>query len=176
MSAPYNKILRKEHRVILMGVLLVAWSAVGCAQQAPIVLPGAKIDRLAVQNDPNKQNGGDQNAANQLVPELDPFVSAEISSKALLTLASMPTESIQKLQSSDISAPAATPLKCGFVAGDEDIAQKLSTDNDKAGWTAVAGQGNFFAGVTGKTFSDCRCLVSQYASKHNVLLVPVSSD
>lgn len=176
MSAPDNNNLRKDCRVLLTGALIAAWSVVGCAQQAPIVLPPAKINRIVAQGDPSAQVGGNQTADAQPAPEIDPFASAELSAKALLALASLPEASVQRLQSGDISSAAAAPAKCGFVAGDEDIAQKLSADADKAGWTAVAGQANMFEGAAGKTFSDCRCLVAQYADKHNILLVPVSND
>lgn len=176
MSAPDNKNMKKACRALFMCALLAAWNISGCAPQAPVILPAAKINRLAVQNDPNAAGGGNQSGDAQPAAETDPFASAELSSKALLALASLPAASVQKLQNGDIGAPASTPSKCGFVAGDEDIAQKLSADADKSGWTAVAGQGNFFEGVAGKIFSDCRCLVAQYADKHKVLLVPVSSD
>ncbi|MEY3901981.1 MAG: hypothetical protein RL189_1287 [Pseudomonadota bacterium] len=179
MSAPDNKNMKKARRALFLCALLAAWNISGCAPQAPVILPAAKINRLAVQNDPNAPNapgGGNQSGDAQPAPEIDPFASAELSSKALLALASLPAASVQKLQNGDIGAPASTPSKCGFVAGDEDIAQKLSADADKSGWTAVAGQGNFFEGVAGKKFSDCRCLVAQYADKHKVFLVPVSSE
>jgi hypothetical protein len=165
---------------LALGLIGAVWLA-SCSEPNVLTVPASKLQvkTFGEQERVNQVGAKEGDATGEpsmLQPEADPFLSGEVNSETLLQLASLSNTAVSQLSTQDVSLSTDT-WRCGFVATDADIMQKLTGGVEGAGW-AMPQQGNMFSPASTTevmSFDDCRCRVRKLADQRRIYLVPVNT-